>query len=213
MATKDRTTEMAAEISMMLAEWGRPVTDATLARVYDAVQQALYLAPGAPAAQTIHEAIDAIEAMGRMADTTRYMDYTHVTDGITEIEVSDDGGWSLYGTPISIIDASAYLGQSIAGAIEAGDMAAGDRYGALLTLLGAGDYADTHWEDMVTELTDMEIVYGAGGTRAYSPSREHAGVVVTQCGEHWAIVDLQTMCRSIAKSHIAVASRIIDTIY
>ena len=213
MTTNDRIDEIVAEISIMLSSCGQPITDATKACIYDAVQQAIYLAPGAPAARTVRDAIDTIETMGREADTTRYMDYTHVSDGLTEIEVSDDGGWSLHSTPLSIIDASAYLGQSVAGAIKAGDMAAGDRYGALVALLRAGDYLDAHWEDIVTDLTDMEIVSGAGGTRAYSPSGEHAGVAVTDCGEHWAIVDLQTMRRYIVQSHIAVAARAIDTIY
>lgn len=197
MTTNDRIDEIAAETSIMLSDCGQPI----------------YLAPGAPAAQTIRDAIDAIEAMGRAADTTRHADYTHVTDGLTEIEVSDDGDWTLYDTPIGGIDTSSYRGRSIAGAIEAGDMAAGNRYGALLTLLRAGDYADTRWEDMVTELTDLQIMSGDGGTRVRARGGEHAGVVVTECGGYWAIIDLETMCRSTAASRITVAATVIDTIY
>lgn len=158
--------------------------------------------------RAIMDAMDAVRDTHHDLHVARHGDTVSISDGLTEISVRRDGTWTLEQTPIQGIRPGAYLTRSIAGAIRAGHMAANDRYGALLALLGAGDYLDTPWRRIVGDLTDIQVITDRDGCRASMPGAARS-VSVDRTDRGWSVCDAGRMTYSWASDNSAVAAAVI----
>lgn len=158
--------------------------------------------------RAIMDAMDAVRDTHHDLHVARHGDTVSISDGLTDISVRRDGTWTLERTPIQGIRTSTYRTRSILWAIRAGHMAAGDRYGALVALLRAGDYLDAPWWQIVDDVSDIQVYTDRDGCHASMPGTARS-VSVERTDHGWSVCDAGRLTYSWARDNQGVAAAVI----